>query len=55
MTRLRARLTQWRQRKAAACRITEEWCGHFIGRRHCARHDTTWDTGGPCPNTTQPG
>ena len=29
-----------------ACRITEEWCGSFIGRRYCSTHDVHWDGGG---------
>lgn len=39
----------WRARRAARCRIDEEWDGLFIGRRHCARHSIVWDDGGDCP------
>ena len=51
----------WRERRRARktaklrqCRIDEEWCGSFIGRRFCATHDVYWDNGGNCPKYGQP-
>lgn len=42
------RLRVWRKRRALHCRVDEEWCGVFIGRRWCATHEVYWDNGGPC-------
>lgn len=45
----------WKDRREYSrlrCRIDEEWCGVFIGRRWCATHQVKWDGGGDCPERT---
>lgn len=38
------------------CRVDEEWCGQFIGRRYCQTHGYRWDppVEQPCPGHSQP-
>lgn len=31
------------QRRVPKCRITEEWGGHYIGRKHCHVHGVKWE------------
>lgn len=33
----------WRRKRSLRCRISEEWCGLFIGRRYCSTHRVYWD------------
>lgn len=54
MTKLIAAVRRHRQARRARCRVDEEWCGLFIGRRWCATHAIRWDDGGPCPATRVP-
>jgi hypothetical protein len=42
----------WRLQRRNRCQVTEEWCGAFIGRRHCATHNVAWDGSGPCPRVS---
>jgi hypothetical protein len=37
------RLVEWLEYRANKCRVSEEWCGSFIGRKHCTTHGYTWD------------
>lgn len=46
---IKAQWADWREYRRLRCIIDEEWCGVFIGRRYCARHNTRWDDGGLCP------
>ena len=39
-----------RDRRRRRCRVSEEWCGIFIGRRWCGTHEQRWDGGGSCPD-----
>jgi hypothetical protein len=48
------RLLKRFRRDPNRCRIDEEWCGLFIGRRYCATHEIYWDGGGSCPHAGQP-
>ena len=45
------RLLAWRRARRERCRVTEEWQGYFIGRRHCRTHGYVWDppVEQPCP------
>lgn len=43
MSTLRERWRARRDAKRRQCRVTEEWCGSFIGRRYCSTHDYYWD------------
>lgn len=49
-------LTRLRRRRAAKrleCKVSEEWCGLFIGRRQCRTHNVVWDDGGACPRQSR--
>lgn len=51
------RIIEWlracKEARRLACRVSEEWCGLFIGRRHCSTHNIVWDDGGRCPRSGQ--
>jgi len=50
-----SRLRAWRAARANRCRVDEEWCGLFIGRRYCSTHSYRWDPGEkPCPGHARP-
>jgi len=43
------------RQRANRCRVDEEWCGLFIGRRYCSTHGYRWDPGQkPCPGHARP-
>lgn len=44
----------FKRRDPNRCRVDEEWCGSFIGRRYCSTHNVVWDNGGACPSRGLP-
>lgn len=43
-------IERWKNR----CRITEEWDGFYIGRKHYHTHNVKWEDQNLCPKEGQP-